>query len=168
MTEATNAVKIQARKAVNHAIEAGRLSSRPCQKCGGTLNLQAHHHDYSKPLDVEWLCSKCHGELRRKHPITKECTVCGTTFTPHPTKRLRAKTCSPDCRAKAISKALLANPVIPPWAKLDESKAQEIRRRYREGGCTIRSLAAEYGVHHQTIGATVRHKIWRHREAVAA
>lgn len=32
----------------------------------GTKNLQAHHEDYSKPLDVRWACRKCHLESHGK------------------------------------------------------------------------------------------------------
>lgn len=34
---------------------------------------------------------------KQKHPEEKPCEVCGAIFTPHPTKRERAKTCSKDC-----------------------------------------------------------------------
>ena len=36
-----------------------------------------------------------HGQ--QKHPLTKRCLICGIEFTPHPTKRERAKTCSRAC-----------------------------------------------------------------------
>lgn len=45
--------------AVNAAIRNGTLTRRPCRDCGA-LKVQAHHEDYSKPLDVIWLCQKCH------------------------------------------------------------------------------------------------------------
>ena len=38
-----------------------------------------------------------------KHSPTKLCTYCGTEFTPHPTKRARAMTCSPECRYAQVS-----------------------------------------------------------------
>lgn len=41
-----------------------------------------------------------HAEERRIHPRQKPCHVCGTIFTPHRTKRKRAKTCSPECANK--------------------------------------------------------------------
>lgn len=41
--------------------EDGRLIKPSiCSECGANKNIQAHHYDYSKPLDVTWLCGKCH------------------------------------------------------------------------------------------------------------
>lgn len=157
----TEEVKVRARKAVNHAIAAGRLVQQPCEDCGATPT-QGHHDDYAKPLTVRWLCASCHSKHHnQKHELTKACVVCGKTFMPHPTKRARAKTCSADCRSAAISRALLANPVIPPWAKLDAVKAADIRRRYAAGGVTHRMLASEFGVHHKQIGSIVRGEAWK-------
>ena len=52
-------LKAKARRAVSSAVRAGRLIPQPCKVCGAKG--QAHHHDYSKPLEVEWLCSVHHG-----------------------------------------------------------------------------------------------------------
>lgn len=37
-----------------------------CQGCKTNAKLHAHHEDYSRPLDVKWLCRKCHGLRHRK------------------------------------------------------------------------------------------------------
>lgn len=31
-----------------------------CQSCAAIGPVEAHHTDYSRPLDVEWLCRPCH------------------------------------------------------------------------------------------------------------
>lgn len=51
--------KRAAHQAVSNAIRDGRLVRQPCEKCGA-LKVQAHHDDYSKPLDVRWLCIPHH------------------------------------------------------------------------------------------------------------
>ena len=51
---------------VNKATASGKLKKQPCQDCGH-LFAEAHHTDYSKPLDVQWLCTKCHHAKHRKY-----------------------------------------------------------------------------------------------------
>jgi ribosomal protein S27AE len=54
---------------VRRALFSGVLVSQPCVFCGDT-NVEAHHKDYSKPLDVVWLCPKCHRRLHALFPET--------------------------------------------------------------------------------------------------
>lgn len=53
--------KENARSATLTAIAAGRLD-RPdtCEGCGRAVDVEAHHHDYDRPLDVTFLCVPCH------------------------------------------------------------------------------------------------------------
>ena len=38
-----------------------------CEYCGKrTTALCAHHNDYNNPLQVIWVCRKCHGEIHRQ------------------------------------------------------------------------------------------------------
>ena len=51
--------KHKARDAVKKAKKTGKLIPDNCYICGET-NVHAHHDDYSKPLDVKWMCAQCH------------------------------------------------------------------------------------------------------------
>jgi hypothetical protein len=53
---------------VKRAIASGRLTKNPCEKCGSPY-VEAHHDDYTKPLDVRWLCKDHHEEVH--HPNAK-------------------------------------------------------------------------------------------------
>lgn len=55
--------KAAARSDVSNALKDGRLERQPCEECGTTEQVQAHHEDYSKPLDVRWLCKTHHTEV---------------------------------------------------------------------------------------------------------
>lgn len=58
-----------ANTAVGNALRDGRLKRGVCYFCGQADGVHAHHTDYSKPLDVTWLCVKCH---RRLHALAPE------------------------------------------------------------------------------------------------
>ena len=59
--------KYAAHSAVNYALRKGTLTKLNCEECSRP-DTQAHHEDYSKPLDVVWLCVDCH---MRRHKIYK-------------------------------------------------------------------------------------------------
>lgn len=61
--------KKAARSTLGHALAAGRVVKGPCARCGTRINVQAHHHDYSKPLDVTWECRECHFGEHRKYDL---------------------------------------------------------------------------------------------------
>lgn len=44
--------------ALGNAVRDGRIHKQPCWVCG--LKAVAHHPDYSRPLDVVWLCQPHH------------------------------------------------------------------------------------------------------------
>lgn len=59
-----------AHQAVGFAIKSGELRKQPCEVCG-VIGV-AHHDDYTKPLDVRWLCARHHRQL---HASIKRATA---------------------------------------------------------------------------------------------
>jgi len=67
------AIKSQAHNRVNRALVSGVLSKPDsCEQCGDRQSsLHAHHDDYTKQLDVRWLCPGCHHQWHAKHGEAK-------------------------------------------------------------------------------------------------
>ncbi len=68
-----NPTGINARRVVEAAIRAGKLV-RPnrCSGCGcddSEHRIEAHHCDYTRPLDVIWLCTPCHRRMDAQRRI---------------------------------------------------------------------------------------------------
>lgn len=63
-----NAIKTIAQQKVTDAVRRGRLQKPDrCSSCGRTgIRLDGHHEDYSKPLEVKWLCVQCHSDRHRQ------------------------------------------------------------------------------------------------------
>lgn len=61
----TDAMRRKVKKAANttlgNAVRDGRLlKPSACHYCYTVCELVAHHWDYYRPLDVTWLCLRCH------------------------------------------------------------------------------------------------------------
>lgn len=53
--------KERAHSLVTEALKDGRLVRQPCQECGRVDSI-AHHPDYDKPLEVQWVCRPHHAQ----------------------------------------------------------------------------------------------------------
>lgn len=56
------------------ALKAGRLRPpKKCQRCHQPKRrVHAHHDDYARPLDVQWLCSVCHQTRHAEIGVERE------------------------------------------------------------------------------------------------
>ena len=52
-------IKMRARNYACIAEKKGILKRQPCEICASD-KAEKHHEDYSKPLEVRWLCRQCH------------------------------------------------------------------------------------------------------------
>jgi len=57
-------IKAEARKIYKYALKTGKLVKEPCCVCGA-LEVDGHHEDYYKPLEVVWLCRAHHAETHK-------------------------------------------------------------------------------------------------------
>lgn len=62
-----NPDRLAARSALRHALVAGKVRKWPvcAMPCCQETRVQAHHADYSRPLDVVWLCKAHHSAAHR-------------------------------------------------------------------------------------------------------
>lgn len=57
-------MRARAVKKVNYRVKVGKISKpSKCEKCSKEKRINAHHEDYTKPLEVMWLCYSCHSRL---------------------------------------------------------------------------------------------------------
>jgi len=64
-----------AQNLLEKAIKRGVIERKTnCETCGdsgtfkdGRSKIQAHHSDYNRPLDVMWLCQKCHHKWHKEN-----------------------------------------------------------------------------------------------------
>jgi hypothetical protein len=60
-----NPEKRQCHITFGNALRDGRIQRQPCEGCANP-KAHAHHDDYTKPLDVRWLCAACHSALHKR------------------------------------------------------------------------------------------------------
>jgi len=62
--------KARAHYAVAYAVKAGKIIQPvACEVCKAEVPLHGHHEDYSKQLEVIWVCHNCHENIH--HPNRK-------------------------------------------------------------------------------------------------
>ena len=55
-------IKHRVRSLTRSFIKAGIIIKGCCEICGTVKNVEAHHDDYAKPMDIRWLCRTHHRE----------------------------------------------------------------------------------------------------------
>lgn len=62
---ARNPQAVWAHACLRSALKRGLIEKAPCEVCG-SAEVDAHHDDYDKPMDVRWLCRRHHQAEHRR------------------------------------------------------------------------------------------------------
>ena len=130
-----NPLKSKAQNQLNYAIRKGLIARQPCEGCGTKARVHAHHDDYRKPLDVRWLCFKCHKKAHPVSDVDKQVKFAGAE------------------RAKLSGSE-------NPNAKLSERDVQQIRLMLSMGVSQER-IGKAYGVSQVTVSRIKRGVYWQ-------
>lgn len=115
--------KAKAHNAVATAVRWGRLKPPDCcEVCKLASKVHGHHEDYSRPLEVIWVCPDCHKGLHHPHRLPKR-------HIPPPYKPHHKKYQPAPKRDKLLDKA----------------------KRLRQSGKSYRCIAVELGVTAATV-----------------
>lgn len=65
-----------ARRKLRYAVKKGRIKKAEfCEHCGRKPKspqlMHGHHHDYSQPFNVKWLCYRCHPKVEARQRLLR-------------------------------------------------------------------------------------------------
>lgn len=63
--KAANPQAVWAQQALRSALRRGLTDKEPCEVCGAD-EVDGHHDDYDRPMDVRWLCRRHHKREHRR------------------------------------------------------------------------------------------------------
>lgn len=66
-----NPVKSRCHDIVAYALRKEKVYREPCEICGHTKQVHAHHDDYAKPLEIRWLCPSHHRQWHAENGEAK-------------------------------------------------------------------------------------------------
>jgi hypothetical protein len=67
LTVEQRSMRQAARDYINRLIRQGVVTRLNCEVCGSQKNVEAHHDDYTRPLDIRWLCRVHHDEHHKRN-----------------------------------------------------------------------------------------------------
>lgn len=138
-SEASPLIKRRARRALQHAVDDGRVIKTPCVVCGNP-RAEGHHPNYRRPLWVFWLCSAHH-------------------------KQLHAGTLSADSAKIPAQVETFTGPARP-RTKLTAEQVLSIRQGLVEG-ISVNKLSKIHGTAYGTIDSIAKGRTWKRQNLMA-
>lgn len=135
--------RFTARALVAQAVRSGSLVRMPCEVCGAE-RAEGHHADYSKPLDVRWLCRLHH---LAEHRLLREAEYARRATCPVYLQKQADMKMAYKAKARSVSGADTPERVQRAKDRLEKSHQRKAKAADLIGrGATLTEMAASFGI----------------------